>query len=335
MQVYGELFGISNLSETVKIAILPVPWDVATSYGKGTSLGPQAILEASQQIDLEDLEFGDLSTVGINFEKKGLDWRHQNDQVRSLSQSLIQDYDQHGRIDDLEKLHQVNQENLKLHNHVYEWAQKTLENKQLPIVLGGDHSSPYGLIKALSEKFDFGVLHIDAHMDLRESYQGFTHSHASIMYNIMKLPSPPQSLVQVGIRDFCKEEKEFGQQNNIHTYFDETLNSEIYKGKNWNSLCEDIISSLPSQVYISFDIDGLDPKLCPNTGTPVPGGLSFNQALHLIKAVTLSGRKICGLDLCEVSLGENPNPSQDWDANVGARVLYKLCGWAAKSQQWI
>jgi agmatinase len=195
-------------------------------------------------------------------------------------------------------------------------------------LLGGDHSTPLGFLRALSEKYErFGILQIDAHADLRKAYEGFTYSHASIMYNALKLPSVSR-LIQVGIRDFCEEEQDVinRSRGRISTFFDEDLKAWRYKGETWDALCNSIIKELPANVYISFDIDGLDPKLCPNTGTPVAGGLEFQEAIYLIKKVAQS-RKIIGFDLCEVAPGQN-----DWDANVGARLLYNLCNWMAVSQ---
>jgi agmatinase len=101
----------------------------------------------------------------------------------------------------------------------------------------------------------------------------------------------------------------------------------MFEGVTWKMICDDIVASLPMQVYLSFDIDGLDPKLCPNTGTPVPGGLELEQAVYLIRRVADSGRKIIGCDLNEVVPGLD-----DWDANVGARLLYKMCNLMGKSQ---
>jgi agmatinase len=94
----------------------------------------------------------------------------------------------------------------------------------------------------------------------------------------------------------------------------------MYGGVNWSTLADSIVEELPENVYISFDIDGLDPKLCPGTGTPVPGGFEFDQVVHLISKVVSSGKKIIGFDLNEVSPG-----TTDWDANVGARLLFQLC----------
>ena len=103
----------------------------------------------------------------------------------------------------------------------------------------------------------------------------------------------------------------------------------MFEGKKWDQLCKEIVDLLPNNIYVSFDIDGLDPKLCPNTGTPVPGGLEFDQVNYLFEKICESGKKIIGFDLCEVAPGKD-----NWDADVGARILYKLCGFSAKSNKW-
>jgi agmatinase len=171
-------------------------------------------------------------------------------------------------------------------------------------------------------------LHIDAHADLRKAYEGFTESHASIMFNVMET-LPIQSLVQVGIRDVSPIEIEYSNsKENIQTHFDWSIKSQLSDGKPWNEISDDIIKPLSETVYISFDIDGLDPKLCPNTGTPVPGGLELWQAQILIERVLASGRKIVGADLVEVAPG--PNGDQ-WDGNVGARCAFMLACAIVKS----
>jgi agmatinase len=218
-------------------------------------------------------------------------------------------------------------ENLNI--YIKSTVQRWINDGKLVALLGGDHSIPLGFLRALSEQYDrFGILQIDAHADLRKSYQGFTYSHASIMYNALKIPSVSR-LVQVGIRDYCDEEVEVMERSRgrIKTFFDEGLRAELFAGKHWDTICEQIIKELPPLVYISFDIDGLDPKLCPHTGTPVPGGLEFQQAVYLIKKLVRSGKKIIGFDLNEVA----PGDEDDWDANVGARLLYAMCNWMAVS----
>jgi agmatinase len=129
-------------------------------------------------------------------------------------------------------------------------------------------------------------------------------------------------LVQVGIRDYCDEECAFIEERSdrIITYFDQQIKERQFEGESWKSIVDEIVSHLPQQVYISFDIDGLDPKLCPNTGTPVNGGFETEQVLYLFKKIKASGRHFIGFDLVEVGVGET-----DWDSNVGARLLYRIC----------
>ena len=225
-----------------------------------------------------------------------------------------------------EKLEEVNQGGTMLKNWVYEMTKNLLKEGKKVGLVGGDHSTPLGFIKALSDiHSEFGVLQIDAHADLRNAYEGFTYSHASIMYNVLNEIPQVKKLVQVGIRDYCDEELLLVRQSNdrVSTYFDKDIKEMQYEGATWKQVCQQIISDLPQKVYISFDIDGLDPKLCPNTGTPVPGGFELEQIFYLFKQVVGSGRQLIGFDLNEVSVGEH---SQDGiDAIVGARVLYKLC----------
>ncbi|PIZ06753.1 MAG: agmatinase, partial [Flavobacteriales bacterium CG_4_10_14_0_8_um_filter_32_5] len=193
-------------------------------------------------------------------------------------------------------------------------------------VLGGDHNSPLGLIQALAEKHtNFGILQIDAHADLRIAFEGFEFSHASIAYNALKLKQISK-LVQVGIRDICQEEIDYisNSKGKIKTFFDWDIKQQQFEGKTWATICDEIIAELPENIYITYDIDALDPKLCPNTGTPVPGGFEYDQVNYLINKITESKKKIIGFDLNEV--GNN-----EWDANVGARILFKLCNFMQKS----
>jgi agmatinase len=184
-------------------------------------------------------------------------------------------------------------------------------------------------LKALSEIHTdgFGVLQIDAHCDLRDAYEGFTHSHASIFFNALKIPAI-QKLVQVGVRDYCEDELRYINNSNgrIKTFFDQDLKERQFNGVNWNVLCDEIVDTLPQKIYISFDIDGLDPKFCPDTGTPVPGGFELQEVFYLFKKVVQSGRKIIGFDINEVG-GEF-----EWDGNVGARAVYKMIALLGKSQ---
>src|SRR5690606_10871126 len=139
---------------------------------------------------------------------------------------------------------------------------------------GGDHSTTMGYYEALATQYDnFRILHLDAHMDLRISYEGFTYSDASIMYNNLKLPKVSK-IVQVGIRDFGEQEVEVVRDENgrVKVFTDTDMKAQAFEGLTWKEQCDRIISELPENVHISFDIDGMYPWYCPSTGTPVPGG---------------------------------------------------------------
>ena len=220
----------------------------------------------------------------------------------------------------------VNHASSRLNQELREEVSTWLQKGKLIGVLGGDHSSPFGAIAAHLEHYPhMGILHIDAHHDLRQAYEGFTYSHASIMYNVITQLPFNGSLVSVGIRDFSQEEHAFAKAHpQIHTFYDSDLAHANFDGTTWSRQVEDIIAPLPKQVYVSFDVDGLDPKLCPNTGTPVPGGIDFQQAVFLIKALHKSGRRLIGFDLCEVAPNSR-HPEDEWDLNVGARLLHMLC----------
>jgi agmatinase len=220
-------------------------------------------------------------------------------------------------------LKEVNEGSLFLNNWVYEQTKDLLSKGKLVALLGGDHSTPLGFFKAIAEKHgEFGILQIDAHLDLREAYEGFKYSHASIMFNALNEVPQLTKLVQVGIRDYgdCEWDIVFNSNNRIVTYFDRNLKERQIEGEQWKKIADEIVNHLPHYVYLSFDIDGLDPKLCPNTGTPVMGGFETEQVFYLLRQILRSGRKLIGFDLNEVGISTN-----EWDENVGARVLYKLC----------
>ncbi|MEQ1875087.1 MAG: agmatinase family protein [Bdellovibrionia bacterium] len=326
------IFGLPFSAETAAIHLIPVPWEPTVSYGGGTSEGPELILNASKQVDLFDLETHKAYEVGYYMEPISTEIATLSRDTKAKAQKIIQSPGQTGGHQE-SLLRDVNDAGDRLNRWLYEKTRALLAKGKIVGVIGGDHSSPLGALQAFHEKYagELGVLHIDAHADLRNSYEGFTWSHASIMYNLMTGEHRPKRLVQVGIRDFCEEEFDFIKaRKDICTYFDLNLKRRIIEGETWKNLCIEIVSHLPDKVYVSFDIDGLDPTLCPNTGTPVPGGLSFEQALTLLRALHESKRTIVGFDLNEVSGGLT---RAEWNGNVGARMLYKMCGWTAVTNQ--
>lgn len=325
-----NLFGLPFTPENAQILVVPVPWEVTVSYKGGTVHGPASILSASQQVDLFDKNIKDAWKAGIAMSSISNDIVEENNRLRELAVQHINALEA-GVTADPENplLKKVNEGCENLNIFVKSTTSGYLREGKMVGLLGGDHSTPLGFIRALSERYDrFGILQIDAHADLRKAYEGFAYSHASIMYNALKLPAVNR-LVQLGIRDFCEEEVEVIERSmgRIKTFFDEDIKARQFNGKSWDSICDEVVKELPELVYISCDIDGLDPKLCPNTGTPVAGGFEFQQVVYLLKKLVTSKKKIIGFDLNEVAPGDN-----EWDANVGARLLYQLCNWMAVSQ---
>ncbi|MGM0622134.1 MAG: agmatinase family protein [Bacteroidota bacterium] len=330
----GNFIGLPFDEDSANVVLIPVPWDVTVSYNDGTSCAPSAILDASSQLDLFDPDVKDAWKLGIFMQPLDEGLLGKGKELRKQSTSYISFLENGGDLAQnrgmQEELEKINRECEQMNQWIFRRAQKVLGAGKIPAVIGGDHSVPLGAIKAVGEKFpDFGILQVDAHLDLRNSYEGFTYSHASVFYNALKIQSL-KKLVQVGIRDYCEEETEVIQKegDRIAVYFDHAVKQNQFKGKNWDAQCEEIVAELPADVYVSIDIDGLDPKLCQHTGTPVPGGLDFPETVFLLKKVVDSGRKIIGFDVCETGNAE-------WDANVAARLIYKLSNLSGRSQKMI
>ena len=326
------LFGLPFSIDEARVVIVPVPFEATTSYGGGTVDGPAAVFEASKQVDLFDLEYGRVYAPGIAMCPIPDQVRAWNDEARALAEPVIANG---GAGDDpalIARLERVNALSAQLNAWVAAQVEQLLDAGHIVGVLGGDHAVPLGSIATHAARYPgMGILHLDAHADLRVAYEGFTYSHASIMHNALAEVPGVARLVQVGIRDFGEAEHRAitAAGERIRTFFDADLARRRFDGEPWSSVLREIVDALPQQVYLSFDIDGLDPTLCPHTGTPVPGGLQFQEACALLAAVARSGRTIVGFDLCEVA----PGPDGDeWDGNVGARLLYKMVGATLRSR---
>jgi agmatinase len=323
------IYGLPFAPEDSKVVIVPVPFEATTSYGGGTSKGPAAVLEASKQVDLFDQETGRPYAAGIamlDIPKNVARW---NREAKRIAAKVIE---QGGVVDRATRAaaDKVNEYGERMNEWVYDQTASLLDEEKLAVILGGDHSVPFGAIRAYAEKYpDLGILHLDAHADLRDAYEGFTWSHASIFNNVMRKIDGVGKLVQVGVRDLGQAERQMidDSQGRIVCFYDAELAARKEEGVPFAKLADEIVAALPQDIYLSWDIDGLDPTLCPGTGTPVPGGLSWNEAIGLLRAIKRAGKRIVGLDLCEVSPGET-----EWDANVGARLLYKMIGFALLTQ---
>lgn len=328
----SNIYGLPFTCDEAEIVLIPVPWEVTVSYGSGASDGPGHILETSSQVDLFHEEFPTLWKAGVAMMDIPEDMLIRSADLKQKAAIIIEKWEDGVDVENDPEAIALQKEINAACEAMNAWVEKQTEfwlskGKCVGLV-GGDHSTPLGYFRTQSKREgDFGILHIDAHMDLRIAYEGFTYSHASIMYNALQIPAV-NKLVQVAVRDYCEEEVGVASNHSgrVHYFSNSALQQAAFEGKNWKQQCEEIISLLPPKVHISFDIDGLDPTLCPNTGTPVPGGLRFEQATYLLSALLKSGKKIIGFDMVEVAPGDD-----DWNGNVGSRLLFHLCGVLAKS----
>lgn len=326
--VNANVFGLPFTTAESEIVFIPVPWEVTVSYGGGTINGPEQIFDASFQVDLYDPYVQDAWKLGLAMDDINEKLKSMSEDYREVAEIIIDRQSNGESADDISEIKDIN----RVCSEMNEWVKTRClhflkQNKTVGLV-GGDHSTPLGMIHALAEHVgDFAILQIDAHADLRVAYEGFEYSHASIMYNALK-NDKVKKLVQVGIRDYCQAELDIIKNSNgrIKTFFDRDIKHQQYIGTTWNAICQSIIAELPQKVYLSFDIDGLDPKLCPGTGTPVAGGFETEQVLYLLEQLVSSGKTIIAFDINEVG-GED-----EWNANVAARLLYRIANLAAYSQ---
>ncbi len=258
--------------------MLPVPYEKTVSYGHGTAKGPAAIIEASGQLERWD-GASDPGADGI-YTWPAVDCSGKPGRV----------------IDDIAAA-----------------VERILQLKKIPVVLGGEHTVTWGVIKGYLQAGvrDFGVVQIDAHADLRDRYEGNPLSHASVMRRVVEAGIP---LVQLGCRAFCEEEREARKKHGVKAFDAQEL---VPKGKNAIKLP----SKFPPKVFFTVDVDGIDPSVLPATGTPVPGGLGWYQTLALFESVARQ-RRIIGFDLMEFA------PIKGFHAFdfTAALLTYKLMG---------
>ncbi len=215
--------------------VLGVPWDLTSSYHRGSAGAIDPIRRASHQVDLYDLSYGNFD---IPVCLKPL-------QLPALPQ-------------DRSNIEAINEASASINKIVHSEALRLIKAGKKVGVLGGDHSCPYGLLHALNETSEpFGILHFDAHHDLRDAYEGFSHSHASIMFNALRDFPQVTKLVSIGIRDFSMEEALLAKNSDrVETFYDRMVRAGH---GTYTAARSDILSHLPQNVYVSFDIDGLDP----------------------------------------------------------------------------
>ena len=311
----GAYFGLPFTPDEARLVLISAPWDVTVSYGTGTSEAPDAIIEASMQLDLCDALSPGAWRLGIATADIDYSLLETSQRLRSDAERVIRHLEEGGSVADdavCRKIRRVNEGCVQMNENIRAQARAWLAQGKLVGLVGGDHSTPYGLVQALGERGE-----------------GFEYSHASIMYNVLRDVPQAERIVEVGVRDYCDAEAELARSSERIRMFDDTqLSAAAFEGETWGATCRHIVAELPERVYVSFDIDGLSVEYCPHTGTPVAGGLTFNQAVYLLHETVRSGRRIIGFDVVEVV----PRPGSSIDASTGARILYKLCGLTLKSE---
>jgi agmatinase len=263
-------------AEQSRFVIIPVPLERTTSYGKGTRLGPESIIKASSYVELYDEEFGyEAYKAGIHT-APAIDL---NGSVEEMFESITGKFNQF------------------------------LNKKQFAIGLGGEHAVSFPIYRAFHKHFDqLSVLQLDAHSDLRDSYEDSIYSHAAVMRRIYELN---KNIVQVGIRSQCMEEAQFIKENSIATYYAHQLYQGGFNG--------DIINHLKPNVYITIDLDYFDPSIMPSTGTPEPGGGLWYETLALLSDV-FKKRNVVGFDVVELA----PQEHVYHPDFLTAKLIYKL-----------
>jgi agmatinase len=273
--------------DAARILILPVSYEGTVSYGTGTGAGAMAIVDASRNMELYEEE------TDTEVYKLGI---HTLDEftARETPEAMM--------------------------NELYDHSKKLLESGKFLCMLGGEHSVSAPIIKAHAEKFhNMSVLQIDAHADLRDTYDGTPHSHASIMARVVKDLRIPS--VQVGIRSISADEARL-----IET----GIPTKIFWAKDIAGKTDWIdaaVDSLTENVYLTIDIDGLDPSIVPTTGTPEPGGLGWYETLELIRKIA-EKKRIVGMDLVEYSYFEN----YDSPAFLCSKLVYKSLAYIFKNE---
>lgn len=273
-----------------RVVILPVPYEATTSFGGGTRSGPGAIIEASRYIELYDQE---------------LDAEPYEAGVATLPALELTGAGPEQALAELRE--------------AYDKLLDAAPGK-LVIMLGGEHSITSAPVLAWADRLEAAgrrltVLQIDAHTDLRPEYEGTPYSHASVMHRV----HDRVDIVAVGIRALTREERELIRASDgIHVFFAD----DIQDGRGW---IDDVVSKLGEDVYITFDVDGLDPSLVPATGTPEPGGLGWYPVLALLRRV-FSERNVVGCDVVELA----PIPGQPASDFLVAKLVYKLIGYAVR-----
>ena len=336
--IRGKVYGIDSNEKEASVILMPVPWEATVSPPSGTVSTPEHILKSSYNFNTFDKEYPEVyENISIAMSSIPNEWAMLSDQLQGIVTGYINSLESatNKRVysTNSKTIEQINQYCKDLKEYVRNGALSYLKDDKIVGIIGGDHSSCLGLIEALTSKYkEFGILQIDAQADLIDAHHGFEYSHRSVMNNVLKIHQITK-IVQIGLRDYTAEEfdKITNSKDRIIPFFDKDLKKQKLEGAIWKDICKKIIDKLPDVVYISFDIDGLDAKLCPGTAFPIPGGLEYDEVFYLFEAIVKAKKTIIGFDLCEVATGEHI----EWDISVANKIIYQLITLISKSQNKI
>lgn len=330
----GNYFGIPLSPDEAALVLISAPWDATTAVRAGSSYAPDAIIEASRRVDFFEPMAPyswrkGIATAPIDYSMQDMSHRLRADAAR-----VVKVHDDLGSspFDHLvyeRSLRRVNEASVMVNDNVYKQSKEWLAKGKIVGLVGGDQSVAYGHIRAVAESHGkIGVLHIDSKCDLRAAHQGFEHSHASVMYNVLRDVEGVASLVAVGVRAFSPEEWERAERDSrVKLFTGQSIWSRHFEGVNWATIVDEILAELPECVYVSLDVDGLTMECSPRTGSLVAGGLRLPEVVYLMGRIVDSGRRIVGFDLTEVV----PDMEDKTDAMIAARMLYNVCCMALKN----
>lgn len=329
----GNYFGFPVEADDAALVLISAPWDTTVSTRAGSSYAPDAIIEASRFVDFYEPMAPDswrkgIATLPIDYSIQDLSHRLRSDADKVIQMSHSDaDYILTNMMHE-RRLRRVNEASKQINDKIYSQAKKWLERGKIVGLVGGDHSTSYGNIRAVGEHYaEFGVLHIDAQCNLKEQLYGFNYSHGSVMHNVLSDVESIRRLVSVGVREFSPREWQRSENDErIRLFTGQYIWSSHFEGVNWSTICDEIISELPTNVYVSLDIDGLTIECSPHTGSTISGGLRFPEVVYLLGKIVASGRTIVGFDLTEVV----PDVDDKTDAMIAARLLFKMCSMALK-----
>ena len=268
--------------DKAKVVLIPVPYDGTSTWHKGADKGPQAFLEASENMELYDIE------TRTEVYKKGV----------YLAPAVTE-----------------NASPEKMVETVYKTTKNYIQQEKFITLFGGEHSISIGTIRAFNEAFeDLTVIQIDAHADLRKTYEGSSCNHACAVHEASKTTN----LIQVGIRSMDAEELEYMDENQV--YFAHNL---------YEDWMDDAIGQMTSNVFLTIDLDAFDPSILPSTGTPEPGGLLWYETLDFLKLI-FKKKNVVGFDIVELC----PNPAEKSSDFLAAKLYYKMLSYKFKYENY-